>query len=216
MTDLALPDEPNTPATTDEQPATGAGNSPLLLWAQEARQAAAVAQSIARTSFAGALKGKPEEVTAVILAGSELGLKPMAALKSIDVIQGTPALRSHAMRGLVLAAGHEIELVDSSAEHCVMRGRRRGSETWQEVAWTIERAAQLGLTSKSEWKRQPQTMLVARATGELCRLIAADVLHGMPYAAEEIEGTAHAEVVNDRPATRPLSVAALTAAQSDA
>ncbi|MFE1125858.1 hypothetical protein ACFW6R_04330 [Streptomyces albidoflavus] len=216
MTDLALPDEPNVPATTDEQPAPDAGNSPLLLWAQEARQAAAVAQSIARTSFAGALKGKPEEVTAVILAGSELGLKPMAALKSIDVIQGTPALRSHAMRGLVLAAGHEIELVDSSAEHCVMRGRRRGSETWQEVAWTIERAAQLGLTGKSEWKRQPQTMLVARATGELCRLIAADVLHGMPYAAEEIEGTAHAEVVNDRPAARPLSVAALTAAQQDA
>jgi hypothetical protein len=170
-----------------------------MLWAQEARQAAQVAQSIAKTSFAGQLRGKPEEVTAVILAGNELGLKPMAALKSIDVIQGTPALRAHAMRGLVLAAGHEIELVESSPENCLMRGRRKGSERWQEVEWTMQRAAQLGLTGKEQWKKQPQTMLIARATGEICRLIASDVLHGMPYAAEEIEGTVHAEIVPDKP-----------------
>jgi hypothetical protein len=214
MTELALPDEPNELATTNEQPAQPLPPTPetsaLLLWAQEARQAAAVAQSIARTSFAGQLKGKPEEVTAVILAGNELGLKPMAALKAIDIIQGTPALRAHAMRALVLGHGHEIELVDSSPEHCIMRGRRKGAEAWQEVTWTIERAAQMQLTGKAEWKKQPQTMLVARATGELCRLIAADVLHGMPYAAEELEGTAHAEVVPDKPR---LSIAELTAGE---
>lgn len=217
MNELALPDDHNAVAIPDEQPQLPPTpeTSALLLWAQEARQASAVAQSIARTSFAGALKGKPEEVTAVILAGNELGLKPMAALKSIDVIQGTPALRAHAMRALVLAQGHEIELVDSGPEHCVMRGRRKGSENWQTVQWTIERAAQMQLTGKAEWKKQPQTMLVARATGELCRLIAADVLHGMPYAAEEIEGTAHAEIVpDDKP--RRLSIAELSAAQDDA
>lgn len=210
MTELALPDDHNDlPAVADEQPRmTSQQDSALLLWAQEARQAAIVAQSIAKTSFAGALKGKPEEVTAVILAGSELGLKPMAALKAIDIIQGTPALRAHAMRALVLGMGHELELVESSPEHCLMRGRRKGSEKWQEVEWTIQRAAQLGLTAKPEWKKQPQTMLIARATGELCRLIAADVLHGMPYAAEELEGTVHAEVVLDQP--RRLSVADLT------
>jgi hypothetical protein len=219
VTELALPDQPdNLPATVDEQPQPPTQatqqlpptpeSSALLLWAQEARQAAQVAQSIAKTSFAGQLRGKPEEVTAVILAGNELGLKPMAALKAIDIIQGTPALRAHAMRALVLGKGHEIELVDSSPEHCVMRGRRKGADAWQEVTWTIERAAQMQLTGKAEWKKQPQTMLVARATGELCRLIAADVLHGMPYAAEEIEGTAHAEIVDEKPR---LTIAELTA-----
>ena len=49
----------------------------------------------------------------------------------------------------------------------------------------FERAGQLGLTSKDQWKKQPQTMLVARATGELCRLVAADALSAVPYAAEE-------------------------------
>ncbi len=166
-------------------------NSPLVQWAYEARQANQIAQSLANTSFVPAsLRGKPNDITAAILAGQELGLKPMATLKSIDIIQGTPALRAHAMRGLIQSQGHEIELVESDPQHCVMRGRRSGAEAWQVVTWTIERATQLGLMGKDQWKKQPQTMLVARATGELCRLIASDALHGMPYASEELDSVA--------------------------
>ncbi|MFF8839608.1 hypothetical protein [Streptomyces sp. NPDC015130] len=188
MTELAVPDTTTPPAVPDPAPPT---TSALLLWANEARQAALVAESLARTSFVPAsLRGKPEDITAAILAGQELGLPPMATLRSMDVIGGTPALRAHAMRGLVQSHGHEVELLDSSPEHCHMRGRRKGSDQWQEVTWTIERAAQLGLTGKPEWKKQPQTMLVARATGEICRLIASDVLHAMPYAAEELHDDA--------------------------
>ncbi|PVC73510.1 hypothetical protein [Streptomyces sp. CS081A] len=204
MNELALP-EPNNQldqAQPEQMP------SDLMQWVQEARQAALVAQSLAKTSFVPAsLRGKPEDITAAILAGQELGMKPMATLKSIDVIQGTPALRAHAMRALVLAAGHEIELVESTSETCRMRGRRKGSEAWQEVRWDLERAELMQLTGKAEWKKQPQTMLVARATGELCRLIASDVLHGMPYAAEELGGIAHAEIVEDKPR---LSISDLT------
>lgn len=200
MTELATYDQQNLPAVPDGNGPAQPGESAMEKWAREARVISQVAESISKTSFAGALRGKPDEVTAVILAGNELGLKPMASLKAIDIIQGTPAIRAHAMRAVVQQQGHEIELVESSPEHCVMRGRRKGSDTWQEVTWTIERATQLGLTDKSEWKKQPQTMLVARATGELSRLIASDALHGMPYAAEELSGIAHAEIVPDRPA----------------
>lgn len=215
MTELALPDEPNeTAPAVAEQPqneAPTAGSSELVQWAHDARQAYAVAQSLANTSFAGQFKNKPEEITAVILAGQELGLKPMASLKSVDVIQGQPALRAHAMRAVVQTHGHEIELVESTDDKCVMRGRRKGAENWQTVEWTIERAQQLGLTGKDQWKKQPKTMLIARATGELSRLIAADALHGMPYVAEELEGTVHAEVVDTPAPKRRLSVAELTA-----
>ncbi|WP_412078985.1 hypothetical protein ACLF6K_37210 [Streptomyces xanthophaeus] len=181
--------------------------SAMEQWAREARAISQIAQSLANTNFVGKLRGKPEEITAVILAGHELGLPPMAALKSIDMIGDTPAMRAHAMRALVLSHGHEMELVESTPVKCVMRGRRKGSEAWQQVEWTIERAAQMKLTEKAEWQKQPQTMLVARATGELSRLIAADILHGLAYVAEELEGTAYAEAV---PAARPrLNVAEL-------
>lgn len=182
MTDIAVR-ETHPVATVVEPPA----ESVLMAWAREAQQAERIAQNLANTSFVPqTLRGKPAEITAAILAGIELGLQPMATLRSMDVIQGTPALRAHAMRGLVQSRGHEIELLESTPVLCRMRGRRQGSDTWQEVSWPIGRAEQLGLTGKPEWKKQPQTMLVARATGEICRLIASDVLYAMPYAAEEL------------------------------
>ncbi|MGW0933158.1 hypothetical protein [Streptomyces sp. NPDC002644] len=182
--------------------------SELEAWARDAVAISKISANIATTSLAGAYRGKPDEVTAVILAGHELGLQPMTSLKSIDVIQGQPALRAHAMRGLLQSKGHEIELVESDDTRCVMRGRRKGAEKWQEVVWDIPRAQRLGLLGKDQWKKQPKTMLVNRATGEICRLVASDALHGMPYAAEELDGYAHGEVVQQR---APLSVAALTA-----
>jgi len=201
-------------ATRDEQQAVATTAGPpqptneLMQWVESARQANLVAQSLANTSFAGSYRGKPDEITAAILTGQELGLQPMTALKSIDVIQGQPALRAHAMRAIVQHEGHEIELVESDDVHCVMRGRRKGADSWQQVVWDIPRAQRMGLLGKDQWKKQPKTMLVARATGELCRLIASDALHGLPYAAEEVDGYVHGEIA---PAKAPLSVAALTA-----
>lgn len=186
MTELAIPDERGDVVPMTE-PMTG-----LVKWAMDARHAHQIAVSLSKTSFVPAtMRGKADDITAAILAGDELGLKPMASLRSMDIIQGTPALRAHAMRGLLQSHGHEVELVSSTVERCEMRGRRKGSEAWQSVTWTIDRAAALGLTTKPEWKKQPQTMLVARATGEICRLIASDVLHAMPYAAEELDGGMH-------------------------
>jgi hypothetical protein len=196
MTDLAIrEDNSNGVARAMEMPpgrrmpVDAPAPSALMVWAQEAQQAAQIANSLAKTSFVPAsLRGKPADVTAAILAGQELGLQPMASLRSMDVIQGTPALRAHAMRGLVQSHGHEIELVESTDERCVMRGRRKGSDRWQTVEWDQARAGKLGLLSKDQWKKQPKTMLIARATGEICRLVAADVLYAMPYAAEELDG----------------------------
>lgn len=195
-------------AVAVQQPANQPIESSLEKWAREASAISGIANAIAGTSLAGAYRGKRDEIVAVVLAGHELGLKPMTSLKSIDVIQGQPALRAHAMRGIVLQQGHEIELVESDDNHCVMRGRRKGAEAWQTVVWDTNRARQMGLLNKDQWKKQPKTMLIARATGEICRLIAADALHGMPYVAEELAGYVHGEVVQQK---APLSVAALTA-----
>lgn len=183
MTEIAVPDS-NAPAV---QQAPVMAPSALVQWAYEARQAAQIADSLAKTSFVPAsLRGKPADVTAAILAGQELGLQPMASLRSMDVIQGTPALRAHAMRGLVQSQGHSIQLVESTDKSCTMRGRRKGEQDWQEVTWTIDQAVQLGLLGKDQWKKQPKNMLIARCTGAICRLVAADVLYAMPYASEEL------------------------------
>lgn len=194
MTELAIRGSENAvaqmPAQRAPLPVQAEQPSPLVKWVDELARAEQIAQVLAKTSFVPVtLRGKPEDIAAAILAGLELGLQPMATLRSIDVIQGTPALRAHAMRGLVQSHGHEVELLESTAEKCVMRGMRKGTGEWQTVTWDIARAAKLGLVNRNpEWRKQPTTMLVARATGEICRLIASDVLYAMPYAAEELDG----------------------------
>lgn len=161
----------------------------LTEWAQSAKAAYEVASHLVKTSFVPeAFRDKPHEATAAILAGLEVGLSPMSALRAFDVIQGTAAPRAITLRAVAQAAGHQFALAESTPTRCVMKARRRGEPDVQEVVWTIERAQQLGLVNKPNWKSQPQAMLVARATAEAARLVASDAILGLAggYASEEI------------------------------
>ena len=162
--------------------------SELEQWGRDAHQISIVALRLVKTSFVPAsYGGDPAQVVAAILTGQEIGLKPMAALRSIDVISGVPAMRAIAMRALVQSNGHEIWTVESTATQCVVKGQRKGSDKVETSTWTIDRARGLALLGKDNWKKQPIAMLLARATSECARLVAADVLLGVPYSVEEIQ-----------------------------
>jgi hypothetical protein len=159
----------------------------LTDWAESAQAAHEVATSLVQTSFVPeAFRGKAHEATAAILAGDEVGLSPMASLRAFDIIQGTAAPRAITHRAVVQAQGHAVWQVEATDTRAIFRGRRSGADEVQESVWTIERARQLGLTGKHNWKAQPKAMLIARATSEVCRLIASDALMGMPYSVEEL------------------------------
>jgi hypothetical protein len=172
----------------------------LADWAASAQAAYLVAEQLVRTSFVpDSFRGKPHEATAAILAGLEMNLQPMASLRSFDVISGQAAPRAITLRAVAQAHGHEIVLEESTGTRCVMRGRRAGSSNWQKVTWTIDRARSLGVTNKNNWRTQPQAMLVARATSEIARLVAADAILGLAYSAEELADGV--EVGTEAPAT---------------
>jgi hypothetical protein len=164
-----------------------AGADALYLFVQNAQAVAPIANSLSNTAFVPtSMRGKPAEICACILTGAELDMKPMASLRSIDIIDGSPTLRAVAMRGLVQSKGHEVWVEESTMTVAVVCGQRLGSDHVQKSVWTIERARQAGLVGKRNWVNNPTAMLVARATAEVCRLIAADVLMAMPYSSEEI------------------------------
>lgn len=172
-------------------------------WIYVAGKVHQIAVSLSKTSFVPkSMQGRPDEITGAILAGRELNLDPMAALRSIDIIDGTPAIRAVTLRALVQARGHEIWVEDSTAIKAVVHGRRKGEDHVQTSVWTIERAKTAGLTSKKNWQNHPSAMLIARATAEVCRLVAADVILGMPYTSEEIRDGA-APVTDDEQDQRP-------------
>lgn len=191
-----------------EQPTAAAPGASFDLqqWGRDAELVAGVAANLVKTSFVPeSYAGRALEATAAILTGQEIGLKPMAALRSIDLIKGTPAMRAIAMRALVQSAGHEMWTEESTATRAVVAGQRRGSDKVERSTWTVDRARDLKLMGKDNWKNQPIAMLLARATSECARLVAADVLLGIPYSVEEIQdlGAMDAAPTEDSPGKAP-------------
>jgi hypothetical protein len=158
----------------------------LVAKAQEMDAAWSIATKLADTAFVPrSYRGKVAETAAAIITGNELGLPLMAALRSIDVIEGTPALRAVTLRALVLKAGHEIWTEESNQHRAIVKGRRAGTDKVESSTWDAERARVANLSSKDNYQRHPGNMYLARATADVVRLVAPDAILGLPYSAEE-------------------------------
>ncbi len=160
----------------------------LVRFAEEASQVHNIAKALATTNFVpAAMQGRPDEITAAILFGRELNLDPMTALQTVHVIERRPTLSANAMRGLATAAGVKFRVDEINDTRVVMSAMAPGDNQWTTVTWTMDRAKRMGLDTKSNWKKMPQDMMVARCTSQLCRLVASNVLIGLPYSTEEMQ-----------------------------
>lgn len=179
----------------------------LAHWAGEARAAHALATSLCNTSFVPEhFRNKPAEATAAILTGHELGLSPMASLRAIFVIKGTPGMYANAMVAVVQAQGHEVWVEEQSDERVIVCGQRRGSEHIARTVWDRARVTKAKLTSNPKYGETPQQMMAARGRAEICRQIAPDALHGIPYSAEEIRDGDFPDAP-EQPAYTPVTAA---------
>jgi hypothetical protein len=148
---------------------------------------AEIANRIGGTDFVPkALRNNPAAITAALLYGAEVGLGPMQSLAKIAVIDGRPALAAEAQRALILHAGHELFVEESTNSRCTIGGRRRDSDTTSRVTWTLDDAKRAKISGRPAWQAYPRQMLLARASAELARAIFADVIGGMP-ALEELD-----------------------------
>jgi hypothetical protein len=137
------------------------------------------------------MRGNPPKVLAAIMYGREIGLEPMNALESITIVQGRPVLAAAAMRALIVAAGHQIRVVSSTDQRCLIRGRRAEDrsdpEAWQEFGFTVQEANRAGLTGKDNWRKYPSDMLLARATSRLAKAVFPDAIRGLSTREEMLD-----------------------------
>jgi hypothetical protein len=193
---------------TPYQTPTSGGMARLADWAQEARAAATLAESLCRTSFVPKhFQGKPQETAAAILTGHELGLSPMAALRAIFVIAGTPGMYAKAMVAVVVARGHEVWIPEQSDERVTVCGRRKGSEHVFTTTWDRARVVKAKLTSNDKYQENPQQMMTARGQAEIARQVAPDALLSIPYALEELDDFDDRPVRAELTATERVTVA---------
>lgn len=109
-----------------------------------------LADAICRTEMVPqSLRGRADAVLAVVMAGYEIGVGPMQALQSINLIQGKPSLSAELMRALILQAGHQF-IPEANSERATIQYRRREwpADRWSTVTYTIEDARKAGLV---EW-----------------------------------------------------------------
>jgi hypothetical protein len=134
-----------------------------------------------------ALRGKVPDVAMTILAGQEMGLTPMAALRNFHVIEGKPVMSADGMVALALGSGKAVYFrsVEESAEIAIWETFRVGAEKPQRCTWTKQMAKDAGLSTKDNWRLYPRAMLAARAKAELARNVYPDVLAGCA-ATEEV------------------------------
>lgn len=127
----------------------------------------------------------PHKAFAVMLAGWELGIRPMTAFRHLFVVNGKVDVDGQAMMGIVTAkdpsARFYFEVAD--AQRCKVRLTRAGRPPVT-VEYTVEDAEKSGQKGKSgPWVQYTRDMLVWAAVKRLCRL-------GAPELINAIEGLA--------------------------
>lgn len=144
-----------------------------------------------------------DKIALGILHGAEVGLRPLAALRGIAVINGTPSLWGDAMMAVVRASGEleefkEWEVVpttDNPTAHC--RVKRRGQDP-VERSFGQDDARKAQLAGKAgPWQTYPQRMRAMRARSWALRDAFSDVLSGLGAAEEQEDEDQRAERATD-------------------
>lgn len=137
-----------------------------------------------------AYQKQPANVFTAMAMGEALGLKPIEAINSINVIQGKPALSAELMGAMVRRAGHKLRITCTKNPPTATATliRKDDPDAPFTVTWDEKAAARAGLwMSTPSWQKYPDQMMRARAITEVCRMGAADALSGF-YTAEELGG----------------------------
>lgn len=164
-------------------------------------------------------------VAIAVMAGAELGLPPMVALRSFTVIGGRPALYGDGIinvarrskKAAYIRTGYdeagkfgwcEAKRSDTGEEKRVefSESDARAAGLWDDRK-TVKRKGFDGqwkdVPNDAPWHRYPKRMLSWRAAGYCLRELFADVLGGITDEFEAHEIAAHDEPVNITPPSAP-------------
>jgi len=169
----------------------------------DVKELATLAESAVSSKLFGV--ASREAALMIMLTGRSLGIDPVAAMRGTHIVSGKSVLSSDMMVGIVRKSGvcESWVVIESTHEKCVIETRRKGDDTPVRHTWTIEMAKRANLAGKGTWAAYPHSMLRARCSAELARMVYPDFLFGV-YAEGEIpeepRRAERATVTHDAPA----------------
>jgi len=164
---------------------------------------------LAKQAFASGLFGKlksPQEAFIRMVVAKEMGLSPTTGLRSVYLVNGTPAFTSSFLSARVKMSKRYNYLVkERSATKCVLEWTENGQPIGKSE-FNMDMAKRAALTGKDVWKQYPESMLFARALTDGVRTFCPDVMMGhAAYTPEEVGG----DVVEDLPEEKRVEVKVL-------
>lgn len=157
------------------------------------------------------------DIALIIFKGLEMGFEPMAALESIDLINGKPTLDPVGMGAIVQASGllEDIQFITETDTVSEIMMKRVGQSPYTRI-FTIEDARRMvttewvnnvkqtiPLTEKGNWKAMPSILLKCRNLSQMYRYLFGDVIN--LYTPEElgasvsVDGDGRMVVMNSEP-----------------
>lgn len=144
--------------------------------------------SLAETFLlSGALpvKMNKAQISVSLLAGYEVGLKPVQSVNSFYFVNGKVAIYGNIVIAMVMAAGHDVEWAENCDENYAEVKITRGDNgRSMRAKLTMEQAKARGYY-KNLWVTYPEKMLKYRAFGQIVSFLCADVLNGMVMGDDE-------------------------------
>lgn len=144
------------------------------------------AKALVASGFLPKQVNTPEKAIAIMMAGRELGIGPMHALRAINIIDGKPCFSAELVAALVYkrVPGAVLRIVSSTDKACSIEAGRPGQELTL-FEFTLADAERAGLLSKDNWKKYPRAMLRSRCITEAARATFPDATCGA-YDPDEL------------------------------
>ena len=182
-------------------PSAGPGPGAIATADLEGQFRIATALSNATEAMPKGYRKQPGAVLLALAWGQSHGVDILTAIQNVSFIDGKAAVDATMQRALAKRAGYELTITVTADGVTV--GISQGGRHLGEATYTAADAEVAGLTRKDNWKRNPEDMLVARATTRAVRRFAPDVLLGM-LVADEVDDTPElVDLVDDAPAPEP-------------
>lgn len=168
--------------------------------------------TVAKSGMAPRGMDTPEKIAVAVQTGMEAGISPMASLRSIVVINGTPSWKGEAALALIRSRGicksppRVFVRGDGDAREGVFAFHRADMAEPVEVTFSVADAKRAKLWGKAgPWTEYSEDMLCWRAVGRGSKRYFSDVLQGIAVAEE----------VQDYPPDSRATVASTTTAPAD-
>jgi len=163
------------------------------------------ADVLVKSGFLPVSVNTPEKALAIMQKGKELGIGPMEALSSINVIQGKPSVSPQLMLALARRTGELIDMkMDISDIHATVTIVRKNQSPYS-THFGVKEATDLGLMGKDNYKKQAGTMFGWRALAANLRITFPDAIAGL-YLVEEMTGGEETTITTRGPVAMPKAI----------